>query len=104
MIGQLAMETGWSLRYILDKVNVVMLALMTADAPHYEEDAPRSPADLIRELEEREKQRKGKESSPQPGPGQGVDPMTYFNDYGQGKYVVIFSVKFLEPNPALDTD
>lgn len=80
MIGQLAMETGWSLHYILDKVNVVMLALMTADAPHYEEDAPRSPADLIRELEERQRQREGKESSSRPEPGQGVDPMTYFNE------------------------
>lgn len=80
MIGQLAMETGWSLHYILDKVNAVMLALMTADAPHYEEDVPRSPADLIRELEERQRQHEGKESTPQPEPGQGVDPMTYFNE------------------------
>ncbi len=30
------------------------------------------------------------------------DP-AWYNDYGQGKSVVIFSVKFLEPNPALDT-
>lgn len=74
------METGWSLHYILNKVNVVMLALMTADAPHYEEDAPRSPADLIRELEEREKQRKEKAPSLQPESGRGVDPMTYFNE------------------------
>lgn len=74
------METGWSLHYILNKVNVVMLALMTADAPHYEEDAPRSPADLIRELEERQKQREGEATSSQPEPGKGVDPMTYFNE------------------------
>ena len=74
------METGWSLHYILNKVNVVMLSLMTADAPHYEEDAPRSPADLIRELEEREKQRQSKETHAQPESGRGVDPMTYFNE------------------------
>ena len=74
------METGWSLHYILHRVNVVMLALMTADAPHYMEDAPRSPADLIRELEERQRQREGKEAAPPPEPGQGVDPMTYFNE------------------------
>lgn len=80
MIGQLAMETGWSLHYILNKVNVVMLALMTADAPHYEEDTPRSPADLIRELEERQKLREGEVPSSQPELGKGVDPMTYFNE------------------------
>ena len=72
------METGWSLRYILDKVNVVMLALMTADAPHHEEDAPRSPADLIRELEERQKQREGQASPTGPEEGKGVDPLTFF--------------------------
>lgn len=72
------METGWSLRYILDKVNVVMLALMTADAPHYEEDAPRSPADLIRELEERQRQREGQASPAGPEEGKGVDPLTFF--------------------------
>ena len=31
------------------------------------------------------------------------DP-AWYNDYGQGKFVVIFSVKFLEANPALNTD
>lgn len=74
------METGWSLNYILDKVNVVMLALMTADAPHYEEDAPRSPADLIRELEELQKQREGEGTARQPEHVQGVDPLTFFNE------------------------
>lgn len=74
------METGWSLNYILDKVNVVMLALMTADAPHYEEDAPRSPADLIRELEELQKQREGEGTARQPEPVPGVDPLTFFNE------------------------
>ncbi len=34
-VGQLAQQTGWSVRYILNGVNVVQLALMTADAPRY---------------------------------------------------------------------
>ena len=68
------METGWSLRYILTRVNVVMLSMMTADAPHYEEDRPKSAADYIREMQQREGQ---EEQPPKP---QGVDPMTYFNE------------------------
>ena len=78
MIGQLAMETGWNPNYILDKVNVVMLALMTADAPHYEEDEPRSIADLIRELEELQDRQEGKDATPSPDHGKGVDPLTFF--------------------------
>ena len=31
------------------------------------------------------------------------DP-AWYNDYGQGKYVVIFSIKFLEANPAPGND
>lgn len=31
------------------------------------------------------------------------DP-SWYNDYGQGKFVVIFSIKFLEANPALNND
>ena len=68
------METGWSLRYILNRVNVVMLSMMAADAPHYEEDRPKTAADYIREMQERE-EREGKPAEPK-----GVDPMTYFNE------------------------
>lgn len=68
------METGWSLRYILTRVNVVMLSMMTADAPHYEEDRPKSAADYIREMQQREGQEE------QPPKLQDVDPMTYFNE------------------------
>ena len=73
MIGQLAMETGWSLRYILCRVNVVMLSLMAADAPHYEEDRPKTAADYIREMQQREG------NSANPAAPKGVDPMTYFS-------------------------
>ena len=48
------METGWTPRYILNRVNVAMLSLMAADAPHYEEDRPKTAADYIREMQERE--------------------------------------------------
>ena len=35
VVGQLATETGWSIDYILDKVNVVTLQMMMADMPHW---------------------------------------------------------------------
>lgn len=46
IIWQIASATGWSLHYILWKVNFQTLCLMLADAPHYEthpaeEDASR---------------------------------------------------------------
>lgn len=76
MVGQIAMETGWSLNRILD-TNVVMLNLMMADAPHYVPERKRSMADMIRELEERKRLRN---QQPQPAePDKGVDPMTYFS-------------------------
>lgn len=68
------METGWSLRYILTRVNVVMLSMMAADAPHYEEDRGKTTADYIREMQQREGQ---EEQPPKP---HGVSPMTYFNE------------------------
>ena len=68
------METGWTPRYILNRVNVVMLSLMAADAPHYEEDRPKTAADYIREMQQREG-KSGKSAEPK-----GVDPMTYFNE------------------------
>ena len=43
MIGQIATETGWSVDYILDRVNVVTLQLMMADMPHYVK--PKQPSD-----------------------------------------------------------
>ncbi len=70
------METGWSLNRILD-MNVVMLNLMMADAPHYVQERKRSVADMIRELEERE-QKRNHPSQPEE-PVKGVDPMTYFS-------------------------
>ena len=76
MVGQIAMETGWSLNRILD-TNVVMLNLMMADAPHYVPERKRSMADMIREMEERERLRN---QPPQPEePNKGVDPISYFS-------------------------
>lgn len=76
MVGQIAMGTGWSLNRILD-TNVVTLNLMMADAPHYVPERKRSMADMIRELEEREKKRK-QPLKPEEPP-QWVDPMNYFS-------------------------
>ncbi len=56
MVGQLATETGWSIDYILD-LNVVMLALMTADMPHYVSPQKKDLMTQIREMEERERKR-----------------------------------------------
>lgn len=77
MIGQLATQTGWTVDYILKHVNVVLLQLMTADLPRYVGPHRPGPAELIRRLEERERQR----GNPPPSTGQkGVNPMTYFQD------------------------
>ena len=77
MIGQLATQTGWTVDYILKHVNVVLLQLMTADLPCYVGPHRPGPAELIRRLEERERQR----GNPTPSTGQkGVNPMTYFQD------------------------
>ena len=59
MIGQIATETGWSVDYILDRVNVVTLQLMMADMPHYVKPQQPSLMQRIKEMEEREKKRVG---------------------------------------------
>ena len=77
MIGQLATQTGWTVDYILKHVNVVLLQLMTADLPRYVGPHRPSPAELIRRLEERERQRG---NPPSPTGQKGVNPMTFFRD------------------------
>ena len=77
MIGQLATQTGWSIDYILNRVNVVMLTLMTADLPRYVKPRRLTPAELIRQMEQRERQRG--ETPPVAG-RKGVDPMTFFQE------------------------
>ena len=77
MIGQIATETGWSVDYILDRVNVVMLQLMMADMPHYVKPQQPSLIERIREMEEREKtQPEGETQAPK-----GMNPLEYFTRY-----------------------
>lgn len=35
VIGKLCFETGWTPDYVLNRLNVIQLSLMTSDAPHY---------------------------------------------------------------------
>lgn len=81
MIGQLATETGWSIDYILDKVNVVTLQMMMADMPHW---VPPQKPDLmqqIREMEEREKQRSSHTQTDKMNTTKGMNPMEFFTHY-----------------------
>lgn len=81
MVGQLATETGWSIDYILDRVNVVVLSLMTADMPHY---VPPQKTDLmqqIREMEQRERQRNGHGQTEDTDTTKGMNPLEYFTKY-----------------------
>ena len=82
VVGQLATETGWSIDYILDKVNVVTLQLMMADMPHW---VPPQKPDLmqqIREMEEREKQRNSRtQTTENTNQTKGMNPMEFFTNY-----------------------
>ena len=71
------METGWSVNYVLDKINVVQLSLMMADAPHYVEGKSLSPQDYIKEFERRDKEKRNNKAKQ----SKGVDPMTFFRDF-----------------------
>ena len=82
VVGQIATETGWSIDYILDKVNVVTLQLMMADMPHW---VPPKKPDLnqqIREMEEREKQRNSRtQTTENTNQTKGMNPMEFFTNY-----------------------
>lgn len=80
MVGQLAAETGWSVGYILDRVNVVTLQLMTADMPHWVPAQRPDPMRQIREMERREKERDS-HAQTQQTKEKGVSPLEYFTNY-----------------------
>lgn len=75
MVGQLATETGWSIDYILD-LNVVMLALMTADMPHYVSPQKKDLMTQIREMEERERKRNSHTQTEEKP--KGMNPIEFF--------------------------
>lgn len=79
-MGQLAAETGWSISYILDRVNVVTLHLMTADMPHWVPPQQPDPMRQIREMERREKERDSHAQTQQTRE-KGVSPLEYFTNY-----------------------
>lgn len=81
MIGQIATETGWSVDYILDRVNVVTLQLMMADMPHYVKPQQPSLMQRIKEMEEREKKRVGGSSEGKTQAPKGMNPLEYFTRY-----------------------
>ncbi|OUO23108.1 hypothetical protein B5F91_03145 [Bacteroides sp. An322] len=81
MIGQIATETGWSVDYILDRVNVVTLQLMMADMPHYVKPQQPSLMQRIKEMEEREKKRVGTPPEGETQAPKGMNPLEYFTRY-----------------------
>lgn len=79
VVGHICMETGWSVKYVLNKINVVQLSLMMADAPHYVEGKKMSPQDYIKELGKREKSKETNNNKETVR--NGIDPLTFFNEY-----------------------
>lgn len=72
LIGQIARDTGWNLKYILRGVNYPTLILMWQDHTRYVERRKKTPLELFRELEAEE----NKKSTP--GRKKGVSPLSYF--------------------------
>lgn len=50
LIGQIARDTGWSIRYILHGVNYPTLMLMWRDCPRHIPARRKTPAELSREM------------------------------------------------------
>lgn len=80
VVGQLATETGWSIDYILDKVNVVTLQLMMADMPHWVKPQEPDIMQQIQQMQEREKQRNNKPSEKEKTT-KGMNPLEFFTNY-----------------------
>lgn len=53
LIGQIARDTGWSIRYILHGVNYPTLMLMWRDCPRHIPARRKTPAELSREMSTR---------------------------------------------------
>ena len=64
------MQSGLTLQYLLDKVNVVQLSLMMADAPHYVEPTKKDAAYYINKMNNHKE-----------GSSKGVDPLTFFTQF-----------------------
>ena len=80
VVGQLATETGWSIDYILDKVNAVTLQLMISDMPHWVKPQKPDTMQQIQQMQEREKQRNNKTSEKEKTT-KGMNPMEFFTHY-----------------------
>ena len=80
VVGQLATETGWSIDYILDKVNVVTLQLMMADMPHWVKPQKPDIMQQIQQMQERDRQRNTKPSEKE-NTANGMNPMEFFTNY-----------------------
>lgn len=80
VVGQLATETGWSIDYILDKVNAVTLQLMISDMPHWVKPQKPDIMQQIQQMQEREKQRNNKPSEKEKTT-KGMNPLEFFTNY-----------------------
>lgn len=80
VVGQLATETGWSIDYILDKVNAVTLQLMMADMPHWVKPQKPDIMQQIQQMQECEKQRNNKPSEKEKTT-KGMNPLEFFTNY-----------------------
>ena len=70
VLGQIAMQSGLTVQYLLDKVNVVQLSLMMADAPHYVEKMKKDAAYYMNKM-----------NNDKEGSSKGVDPLTFFTQF-----------------------
>lgn len=70
LIGQIARDTGWSMKYIMRGVNYPTLMLMWQDYPRHVDGRKKTTLELFREMEaEEDKAASGKK---------GVDPLVFF--------------------------
>ena len=74
LVGQIATQTGWSIHYILNRVNVVSLQLMMQDIPHW---VPPEKKNIIQQIQEMEKRRKKNPEKEQ----KGMSPLDYFTNF-----------------------
>lgn len=72
LIGQIARDTGWSMRYIMRGVNYPTLMLMWQDYPRHVDVRKKTTLEYLRELEAEDNK------AASSGDKKGIDPLSYF--------------------------
>ncbi|MFV0403642.1 MAG: hypothetical protein ACK5KV_06800 [Bacteroides graminisolvens] len=73
LVGQIARDTGWPVKYILRKVNYPMLILMWSDVPHYVQGRNKTITEMLQDIEDNAACKDEKKTVQAP-----VNPFTYF--------------------------